>query len=412
MSDSVARHPFGLPFWGRTLIVVLAAALILCMGMGLRQSFGLFLKPISDELQLGREAFAFAMALQNIVWGLSQPFAGAIADKFGAGKVVAVSGALYAGGLALASTASDAVGLQISLGLLIGLGLSGTSFAVVLGAVGRMVPENRRSLALGLTTAGGSIGMFGFIPIGQSLISAIGWAEALLMLSFLCATVVVLAAALAGKPEADGPAAQRQSLSEAIVEARGHSGYWLLTVGFFVCGFHVTFIAVHLPAFLTDEGLTPEFGALALAAIGLANIASGIFAGVCGDKFRKKYLLSGFYLGRAVVMTGLLLIPITETSAMIFAVLIGLLWLGTVPLTSALVAQIFGVRYLSTLFGFVFFSHQLGAFLGAWLGGYAHDLTGSYEIVWIISVALGLIAAAFHLPIADNPVGRLQQSSA
>jgi len=411
MTDAAVRHPLGFPFWGRALAVVLCGALILCIGMGLRQGFGLFLKPISADLALGREVFSIAVALQNIFWGLSQPFAGAIADKYGAGRVIALGGLLYAVGLWLASYSSDAAGLYVSLGLLVGLGLSGTTFAVVLGAVGRMAPDEKRGLALGIATAGGSLGMFAFVPAGQFLLSSLGWINALVALSLIAALMVVLAAPLAGRPGMDGPAALRQSLTEAVREAGVHSGFWLLTAGFFVCGFHVTFIAVHLPAYLTDQGLPPAIGALALGVIGLANIASGIFAGFFGDRFRKKYLLSGFYLARAVVMTGFLLVPMTETSAVVFAALIGLLWLGTVPLTSALVAQIFGPRYLSTLFGFVFFSHQVGAFLGAWLGGYAYDLTGSYDMVWLSAVALGLAAAVLHFPILDSPVARLRQGT-
>ena len=396
----------------RALLAALAAAVILCLGMGLRQSFGLFQIPISQDLQLGRDVFGAAIAMQNIVWGLAQPFAGAIADKYGAGRVVAISGILYAAGLALASVSSSPVSLNLTLGVLIGLGLSGTTFAVVLGAVGRMMPTNRRSLGLGIATAGGSFGMFAFVPVGQEMLAALGWINALLALSVIAAVTVVLATALAGRPDGGGPAALRQSLGDAIGEARRHWGYWLLTVGFFVCGFHVTFIAVHFPAFLSDQGLSAEFAGYALATIGLANIASGLFAGFFGDRFRKKYLLSLFYLGRAVVITGFLVLPITETTALVFSALIGLLWLGTVPLTSALVAQIFGARYLSTLFGFVFLSHQVGAALGAWAGGLAYDLTGSYVPVWIAAVFLGLVAAALHYPIADAPMARLQQKPA
>lgn len=393
----------------RALIAIACGAVIVCIGMGLRQSFGLFLRPVSADLSLGREVFAFAIAIQNIVWGVSQPFAGAIADKYGAGRVVASGGILYALGLYLAAGASDPMGLHVSLGLLIGLGLSGTTFAVVLGAVGRMVPEGRRGLALGLATAGGSLGMFIFVPAGQALLTEVGWINALIALAAVSALMVVLSGGVAGKP--GGGAVERQSLSEAIVEARGHSGYWLLTLGFFVCGFHVTFIAVHLPAFLADEGLSPMVGATALGVIGLFNIVSGIMAGVFGDKFRKKFTLSWLYILRAVVIAGFLIFPITEVSALVFAAGIGLLWLGTVPLTSALVADIFGPRYLSTLFGFVFFSHQVGSFLGAWLGGYVFDLTGSYTPVWLAAIALGVIAALLHMPIADQPVARIAKST-
>ena len=247
MADTSVTQPTPAPFGTKALIAVACAALILCIGMGIRQSFGLFVTPISSDLELGRTVFSLALAIQSIVWGISQPFAGAIADKYGAGRVVAISGLLYAAGLALASISSDPAALYLSIGLLIGLGLSGTTFAVVLGAVGRLVPENRRALALSITTIGGSIGMFALIPIGQTLIASMGWVQAVLMLSVLAALGIVLACALAGDPNEGAPAAQKQSLSEAIVEARGHSGFWLLTIGFFVCGFHVTFIAVHPP---------------------------------------------------------------------------------------------------------------------------------------------------------------------
>ena len=393
----------------RAMIAIVCGVVILCMGMGLRQSFGLFLRPVSADLALGREVFAFAIAIQNIVWGVSQPFAGAIADKYGAGRVIVGGGILYTLGLFLAAGASDPMGLNISLGLLIGLGLSGTTFAVVLGAVGRMVPEKRRGLALGIATAGGSFGMFIFVPAGQALLTEVGWINALVVLAAVATLTVIFSGGLAGKPGGGG---ERQSLSEAIAEARGHSGYWLLTLGFFVCGFQVTFIAVHLPAFLADEGLSPMVGATALGVIGLCNIISGIMAGVFGDKFRKKFTLSWLYILRGVVISGFLFFPITEVSALVFAAAIGLLWLGTVPLTSGLVVDIFGPRYLSTLFGFVFFSHQVGSFLGAWLGGYVFDLTGSYTPVWLAAIALSVVAALLHMPISDRPVARLAKSTA
>ncbi len=396
--------------FGRRAFVALAGgAVILLIGMGLRQSFGLFLRPISLDLGLGRESFALAIALQQIFWGASQPLAGAIADRFGAGRVVAGGGILYATGLVLASASSDPAGFYISLGVLVGLGLSGTTFAVVLGAVGRLVPDRRRGLALGIATAGGSFGMFAFVPAGQALLGAVGWVDAFLGLAAVALVMVGFSAALAGAPIPGGRGTRHQSLGQAIGEARAHSGYWLLTLGFFVCGFHVTFIATHLPAFLADQNLSPMLGATALGVIGLFNIASGVLAGFFSDRFRKKFMLSGLYFARAVVISGFLVIPITETTVLVFAAAIGLLWLGTVPLTSALVAQMFGPRYLSTLFGFVFFSHQVGSFLGAWLGGYVFDLVGSYTPVWLAAIALGVVAGLLHLPIADDPLPRLRQ---
>ncbi len=400
-----------LPFSGMGLFAILAGALIVCIGMGTRFSFGLFLQPVSVDLGIGREAFGFAIALQNIVWGLSQPFAGAIADRYGPGRVIAIGGTFYGAGLFFAAQSTLPGELYLSLGLLIGLGLSGTTFAVVLGAIGRLVPENRRSLALGIATTGGSMGQFLFIPIGRTLLAEFGWINSFMLLAIGSCLMVLAAMMLARKSgdEASGQDA-RQSIREAIKEARGHSGYWYLTAAFMVCGFHVTFIGTHLAAFLSDQGLSATIGATALGIIGLFNILSSILAGVLGDIFRKKYLLSWFYLARSLVITGFLIIPITETTALIFAALIGTLWLGTVPITSSLVAQIFGVRYLSMLFGFVFFSHQIGSFFGAWFGGYIYDAYGSYQIAWVIAIAIGILAALLHLPIVDTPMARLRRA--
>ncbi|MDP6883209.1 MAG: MFS transporter [Rhodospirillales bacterium] len=386
-------------------VVILCGALILSVSMGVRQSFGLFLAPMTFDLGIGREAFAFALAVQNLLWGLFQPLTGMIADRFGAGRVVVFGAAVYALGLIHMSGAATIAELNFGAGLLVGLGTAATGFAVVLGAVGRLVPPGRRSLALGVASAGGSFGQFVVAPAGQALITAQGWPGALVTLAVVAALIAPLALALAGRPggqsEGEAPAL---TLAQAIREATGHGGYRYLTLGFFVCGFQVAFIAVHLPAYLGDIGLTGETAALALALIGFFNIVGTFACGALGGIYSKKYLLSLLYLLRALVIAVFLMAPKTETTVLVFAAAIGFLWLGTVPLTSGLVGQIFGVRYLSTLFGIVFFSHQMGSFLGVWLGGYAFDALGSYDPVWMGSIALGLGAALLHLPINEKPL--------
>ncbi len=373
--------------------------------MGVRQTFGLFLQPVSFDLELTRESFGLAIAIQNLVWGLAQPVAGAIADRYGSGRMLVVGGLLYAGGLLMATAAGGAWDLHLGLGMLVGLGLSGTTFAVVLGAVGRAVPEAQRSSALGLVSAAGSLGMFVMIPGAQHLLSGLGWIATLQIAAFALLTVPVLAGLLAERREV----ARRQDgdstpLSEHLHRAGLHSGYWLLNLGFFVCGFHVTFVATHFPAYLVDHGIEPGVSAMALALIGFFNVLGTYGCGLLGARYRKKFLLSGLYAARALVMLMFLLVPVSPVSALVFAAMMGLLWLGTVPLTSGLVAQIFGVRYLSTLFGVVFLSHQLGSFLGAWLGGYVFDLTGSYDVVWFLAVLLGVLATLLHWPIKDRPL--------
>jgi len=386
----------------------MAAIAVLFIGIGIRTCFGLFLTPMSNDLGWGREVFAFAIALQNIIWGLSQPAAGAIADRYGPGRVIGICAAFYVAGLYLMSGAATPFELSVSSGLLIGLGMSGVGFPVVLAVVGRAVPPERRSVALGLVSAGGSAGQVFMIPLSQGLIGAYGWVVALLTLAALMAIVVPLAAATLAGAGLASDTTDNQSFSEALREARNHSGYWYLTAGFFVCGFHVTFIGTHLPSYLVDRGASANYGAIALTLIGVGNIAGTALCGVLGGRYRKKYVLSGLYSARAVVMSAFLLMPVTPTTIIAFSLTLGLLWLGTVPLTSGLVAEIFGVKYMGMLFGFVFFSHQMGAFAGAWLGGYVFDLTGSYQPVWIAGIVLGVISALLHWPIRDELVARLR----
>jgi predicted MFS family arabinose efflux permease len=394
------------PLSRTALLAIGCGSIIVLLSFGIRSSFGLFLQPMSQDFGWGREVFAFAMALQNLVWGASQPFVGMIADRWGSGRTLAGGGLLYALGVWLMSETSSPLGLHLSAGILLGLALSGTGFAVVLAAVGRSVAPERRSAALGLTTALGSLGQFLLPPIGQAFLAAYGWQTALALLAFGSLAMVAVAAGVQGRPQA--APGDTQTLRQAISEARAHSGYLLLTAGFFVCGWHVAFIAVHLPAYLADGGLSTEIAAWCLALVGLFNVIGSYAAGVLGGRVSKKYCLSFLYLARAILILGFIMLPLTATSALLFSAIIGLLWLSTVPLTSGLVAQMFGPRYMATLFGFVFFSHQVGSFLGVWLGGFLYDAYGSYDLIWWLSIALGLIAALLHWPIDERAVLRLR----
>ncbi len=385
--------------------VIVAGAVVVALAMGVRQSFGLFLSPVSLDLELTRGSFGLAIAVQNLVWGMLQPFAGMVADRYGSRQVLVAGALLYGGGLLVMANATADGGMHLGLGVLVGLGLSGTTFAVVLGAVGRAVPARRRSVALGLVSTGGSFGMFALIPGTQHLLGELGWTVTLQILAVCFLAVPLLARLLDTPPGAPGDVeSEAGSLSWSLHQARSHSGFWLLNLGFLVCGFHVTFVATHFPSYLTDQGVTASVAAHALALIGFFNIAGTYACGVLGARYRKKYLLCALYGGRAAVMALFLWLPLSSSSALVFAAMIGILWLGTVPLTSALVAQIFGVRYLSTLFGIVFLSHQVGSFLGAWWGGYMFDITGSYEAVWTMSVGLGILAMVLHWPIDDAPL--------
>ena len=390
--------------WRNPVLILVCASIVLILSFGIRTSFGIFLAPMTTDLGIGRQSFAFAIAIQNLLWGLSQPFAGAIADRYGSGRVVAGCAVMYVLGLVLMAHASTGTDLTMGAGVLIGLALSGTGFPVILAVVGRSVDESRRSLFLGFASAGGSSGQLLMVPLGQVFLDGFGWGTALLWFALLSSLMVPLAAVLTGKTAAGVERLPMQSLRQAIAEASRHGGYWYLTAGFFVCGFHVAFIATHLPAFILDRGGTPVLGAAALALIGFGNIIGSLTCGVLGGRYPKKYVLAGLYLSRSAVITLFMLTPVSDLSILLFAAGIGMLWLGTVPLTSGLVAQIFGMRYMATLFGFVFFSHQLGSFLGAWLGGYVYDTTGTYDLVWWIAVALGLVAAALHWPIDERPV--------
>ncbi|MGI9046467.1 MAG: MFS transporter [Burkholderiales bacterium] len=404
----------------------LCACLILTLSVGIRQTFGLFLQPMSVDLGWGRETFAFALAAQNLVWGLAQPFAGMIADKFGAGRVVITGSLLYALGLLLMAYADTALGLDLSAGVLIGLGLSGTTFGVVMGVVGRAVSAEKRSMALGIAGAGGSFGQFIMLPYGQTLISSWGWQAALIGFALSTLLIAPLAYGMKNKSAAlkngnepeisdglksiGGPAAHSiqpaatHSMAAAVRQAAAHQGFWLLTFSFFVCGFQIVFILTHLPAFLLDRGQTPTIGVTALALIGFFNIIGSYGCGFLGGRYSKKRILSALYFGRALVIAAFIALPVTPLTTCLFASAIGLLWLGTVPLTNGLVAQIFGVQYMSTLFGIVFLGHQLGGFIGAWYGGYVFDVTGSYQTIWLSAIALSVLAGLVCWPIDERGV--------
>ncbi len=401
----------------RPALVILLGTLTVAIAMGARQSFGLFLQPISATLSTGRETFSLSMAVQNIMFGL--PLAGMIADRIGPRWVIVVGAALYAVGFALLSLAASTATLYLGLGVMVGLALSATSYVVILGAVAQVVPEKRRGTAFGIITAAGSFGTFAVVPGMQWLIGAVQWQTTLLYAALAVGAIAVLAiglpvrsAASAGS-NAPSDAAEEMPLGAVLRRARTHSGYLLLNAGFFVCGFHVAFIATHLPSFLFDHGVAQMIGATALSLVGLFNMLGSFLFGRLGDRFRKKRLLSLLYFSRAVAITCFLIVPVTGATALVFAAVIGFLWLATVPLTSGTVAQIFGTRHLSSLYGIVFLSHQVGSFLGVWLGGRIYDATGSYDPVWIIAIVLGVAAAIVHLPIKDQALareGRLQEA--
>lgn len=394
----------------RPWIVILCAATIATLAMGVRQSFGLFLPQMSVDIGISRSDFGLAMALQNLLFGLVQPFVGAMADRHGAGRVVLAGALLYALGLIGAALATSAMGLYVSFGLLVGMAQSATTFVVVLGAVGRVVSPEQRSTAFGIVTAGGSLGQFLVVPLAQLLIGDIGYHQTLWIMAAMVASCGLLAIGVAGMNDGSRMVSEAvdQTVQDALSEAAHNRGFWLLNAGFFVCGFHIAFIATHLPSYLNDHGLGLAIGAQVLALVGLFNIFGSYFFGRMGDVLRQKYVLSALYVARSAVMVLFLILPLSQWSALAFAAAMGFLWLGTVPLTSGIVGRIFGIRYLSMLYGIVFLSHQIGSFFGAWVAGLLYDRFGSYDLVWMMSVALGLFAGIVHLPIRDTPVARLQ----
>ncbi|MDX1482654.1 MAG: MFS transporter [Woeseiaceae bacterium] len=389
-----------------TLIIV-AGCLISMLGFGARSSFGLFLEPISSTRGWGREVFALALAIQNLVWGIGVPVASALADRFGPSRVLAAGALCYALGTWGMTFATTSAELNLFAGAITGLGVAFSTFSIALAAMVRVVPLEKHSIVLGIGTAFGSLGLVVFSPLSQGLIAAYGWDVSLLFLAASVLLIAPLAFVLPGNASFDDESPIRQSIGEAINEALRHRGYVLLTIGFFVCGFHVAFISVHLPAYVRDLGLAAEIGAYAIAIIGLMNIAGSFLSGIAGKFWPKKNGLAVIYALRAVAITALLLSPKTAATIYAFAASMGLLWLSTVPLTSGIVAQVFGARYMATLFGIVFFGHQLGSFTGVWLGGYLFDRTGTYDTVWWTGVVLSVLAMLIHLPINERPLPRL-----
>ncbi|MFN3686410.1 MFS transporter [Salinarimonas sp.] len=391
-------------------IVVLAGCLIALVTFGPRASAGLFQVPMTTDLGFGRDTFGLAIALQNLLWGIGQPFAGAIADRFGTVRVLVIGAILYAAGLVVMAYASTPLVLHTGAGVLIGLGLAGCSFNLVLGAFGKLLPEEWRPMAFGAGTAAGSFGQFLFPPIGNALIGSVGWQGALVWFAVSLALVLPLSLALATRgtggasaPAGMGPA---QSIPQALAEAFRHRSYVLLVAGFFTCGFQLAFITAHLPAYLKDAGLSASIGGWTLALIGLFNAAGSLGAGFLSTRMPKRYLLAWIYLGRAIAIAAFVLLPASPLTALVFGATIGLLWLSTVPPTSALVMVMFGTRYMAMLYGFAFFSHQLGGFIGVYLGGVLYETTGGYALVWWLSVALGVASALINLPIVEKPVER------
>ena len=392
--------------WRTPGVIILCGGIILTVALGVRHNFGLYLQPMTLDLGIGREVFSFAIALQNLLYGIAQPFTGMIADKYGAARVLIAGALFYAAGLALMSVSGTSWELNLSGGLLIGLALGCTGFSIVFGVVGRAVPAHKRTAALGVIGAAGSFGQFVMLPYGQMLISSIGWQQALLILALTVLVVIPLSSALVEDKKAQAAQFHKQSIPEALREAFTHRGYVLLCLGYTVCGFQLMFISVHFPAYLLDQRMTPQTGMTALALIGLFNIFGSYAWGWLGGRYTKKYLLSSLYFIRALAIALFVLMPLSPLSVYLFAATIGFLWLGTVPLTNGLIAQVFGVQYLSTLGGSAFLFHQTGSFLGVWLGGWLFDSTGSYGIMWTLTIAMGVVAALLNVPIDEREIVR------
>lgn len=392
--------------------VLLCSAAIVTLSMGIRHGFGLWLQPVTMDRGWTRETFALAVAVQNLAWGLAGPFAGMLADRFGAVRVLATAALLYAGGLVLMAMATSGLAFTGSAGVMIGMAQAGCTYAVVYGVIGRQVAPERRSWAMGVTAAAGSFGQFLIVPLSSSLIAALGWQEALVLLACAVLVIVPLARGLKEPPVVARPGVVPQSIGEAVREAFGYRSFQLLMAGYFVCGFQVVFIGIHLPSYLRDQGLSPQVATTSLALIGLFNVFGTYAAGVLGQRIAKRHLLSAIYALRSLFIVAFLLTPLSPLSAGLFSAAIGLLWLSTVPVTTAAVAQIFGVKHLSMLGGFVFLSHQVGSFLGVWLGGKLFDATGSYDVVWWIAVGLGVFAALVNLPVKETPILRQAPAAA
>jgi len=386
--------------------VLLCGAIVVTLSMGIRHGFGLWLQPITMERGWTRETFAFALAIQNLAWGAAGPFAGMLADRFGAFRVLAVGALLYAAGLVLMALSTSGLAFTGSAGVLLGMAQSGTTYAVIYGVIARNVAPEKRSWAMGVAAAAGSFGQFLMVPVESWLIGSFGWQNALFLLGCAALAIVPLAFGLKEPAGAVAPAGHRQSIASALREAFGYRSFQLLMAGYFVCGFQVVFIGVHMPSYLKDHGMTPDVATTALALIGLFNVFGTYAAGTLGQRFPKRIILSAIYILRSLAIVAFLWAPLTPWSVYVFSAVMGLLWLSTVPPTNAVIAQIFGVQYMSMLGGFVFLSHQVGSFLGVWLGGRLYDLYGNYDRVWWIAIALGVFAAIVNLPVRENAIAR------
>jgi MFS family permease len=405
-----------LGIWRTPIVILACGCLVAMLGFGARAGLGFFLTPMSRAYGWDREVFSLALAIQMLLWGAAQPFCGALADRFGPTRVLSIGAVLYALGLASMAYASSPGLLNLSAGVVIGFGLAGSSFTIVIGAFGKLMPPQWRTLAFGAGTAAGSFGQFLFSPLTVGLIDGFGWQHTLLIFAAVVLLVAPLSLALALPRDAAVPAAgaapRQQSVTQALAEALGHRSYVLLVLGFFTCGFQIFFIAVHLPAYLVDRGLPAWTGGWTLGVIGLFNIVGAIVAGWLSATMPKRYILSFIYFARAVAILVYIMLPPSSAATVVFGAVLGLLWLSTVPPTSGLVAVMFGTRWLAMLFGFVFFSHQVGGFLGVWLGGVLFERTGSYDAVWWLAILLGLLSAAINLPIIEKPVERLAAAPA
>jgi MFS family permease len=389
------------------MVILVCGTLALLISFGVRQVTGLFIAPVSADLGWERDVFSLAIAVQALMWGVFTPLAGAIADKFGSARAVAGGGVIYAAGMFLLARMETPFDAVFSLGVLTGIGMGAASFSIILAVVGRAAPPDRRGLYLGIVSAGGSSGQFVLVPAAQYAIDGLGWVTTLLALSALVAVIVPLSLAFAGSSRVrDGAAHHFQSIGAALAEAARHRGYVLLTTGYFVCGFQLSFISAHLPGYLADAGAPTALAAWALSLVGLLNVAGCFFWGRLGDGYSKKNLLAMIYAARGAAIAVFVMLPVNEANVMGFAAVIGFLWLGTIPLTSGMVAHLFGVRYMATLTGVVFVSHQLGSFAGVWLGGAIYAATGGYDVIWWVSAALGFAAALINYAIDERPAVR------
>ena len=402
------RPASSLTSWRTPLVVIVCGCAIALLGFGPRSALGFFIQPMGREFSWGRDVFGLALAVQNLLWGLGQPIAGAIADRFGTLRVMFVGALLYAAGLLMMRYAATPWSLDLGAGVLVGFGLSGCSFNLVLSAFSKLLPPERRGIALGAGTAAGSFGQFVFAPFGVALIDNFGWQAALTVFAALMLLIVPLSLALSTPPAtaANAPAAQQQSFRTALAEAFGHRSYVLLVLGFFTCGFQLAFITVHLPPFLVDRAISVQVGGWVMASIGLFNMMGSLGVGWLQNRLPKRYILSAIYFARALVTIAFISFPITPFTAIAFGAASGLLWLSTVPPTSALVSLMFGTRWFATLYGFAFVSHQIGGFLGVWLGGIVFEKFGSYTPIWWLSVLFGVLSALINLPIVEKPVER------